>query len=119
MGVGGALGASFSMMSAFGNTSVDWYTNQSRPHSSIHWLPEELRAACGTSPLELSDLLTEALKTAKKKEKNPLWQVIPANASEQKDLNFRKINVDAILKRNKKMSFHVVNGKLSSYNKRL
>lgn len=37
----GGEGASFSMMSAFGHTSVDWCTNQSRQHPIIHWLPEE------------------------------------------------------------------------------
>lgn len=64
MGEGGwgGGGASFSMMSAFGRTSVGWHTNQSRPHPIIHWLPEDLKAACRTSPLELSHLLTEALK---------------------------------------------------------
>lgn len=57
--------ASFSMMSAFGRTSVDWYTNQSRPHSIIHWLP---LAACRTSPLELSDLIKTKKRNKNKKQ---------------------------------------------------
>lgn len=63
-------GCLFHDVSVWPHISRGRSTNQSRPHPIIHWLPEELTAACRISPLEPSDLLTEARKkTEKPKEK--------------------------------------------------
>lgn len=65
-GVMGGGGCLFHDVSVWPHISRGRSTNQSRPHPIIHWLPQESTAACRTSPLEPSDLLTEARKKNRK-----------------------------------------------------